>query len=99
MAWTAPLTSYLTGVHPYACLFIDTTWRDMLLAYKDVLVARDRERLHQQIQQQFHPHALVTIAVRTAFDLWLRVKKFPKGSEISTWGASNVGAWRSLSWG
>ena len=27
---------------------------------------------------------MVTIAVRTAFDCWLRVKQFPKGSEIST---------------
>lgn len=80
MAWVGKLLN----LHPYACLFIDTTWTDLLLAYKDVVMARDREAAQLRIQRMFHPQCVVTISVRTALDLWLRVKKFPPGSEIST---------------
>ena len=76
------LAAQVYGLHPYACLFIDTTWKDMLRAYADVALAHDTTAAQERIQKAFHPDALVCISARTAFDCWLKVQSFPRGSEL-----------------
>jgi perosamine synthetase len=76
------LTASALGLHPYACLFIDTTWRDLLRAYGDIATAQDTAAAQTRIQKLFHADCLVAISARTAFDAWLRVRAFPRGSEI-----------------
>jgi hypothetical protein len=47
------LVASALGLHPYACLFIDATWKDMMRAYVDVVLARDTDQAHKRIQVHY----------------------------------------------
>lgn len=76
------LVQQILKVHPHACLFIDATWKDLVQSFHAALTARNRDTSILAIQEIFHRQCIVTLSARTAFDLWLRVNQFPKGSEI-----------------
>ncbi|XP_038059747.1 uncharacterized protein LOC119730789 [Patiria miniata] len=80
---------------PYPCLYIDASWKDVLssllyLAEPD----NQRDKIESDLRHiwrsgsptnQSHPTShfiLPCLSVRSAFDLFLRVKKYPPGSEI-----------------
>ena len=63
-------------------------FRKALNLIKTVKDESDRNFYSQRINQLFAPNpakettALVTLSVRSAWDLYFQVKKFPKGSEV-----------------
>ena len=66
----------------------DAEWKDFYHAAKFCVSGSvDRKHLMTQISrlwmtaQNYNP-VLITISVRTAFDLYLRVMNFPSGSEV-----------------
>ncbi|CAH1788165.1 unnamed protein product [Owenia fusiformis] len=73
---------------PYVSVYIDASWRDFLVAISKCTVSSvDRKRTEEEIQKIWTNEAnsnfvLPCLSVRSALDLFLRVKSFPKGSEI-----------------
>ena len=73
---------------------LDIGWRDLLVAIGHVLVPGDGGRARRQLEQLWATQCfsrsdgrqpcpgMVTLSVRTAWDLWLQAMAFPPGSEI-----------------
>jgi perosamine synthetase len=70
---------------PFACLNIDCNWSQWLSALTGCFtVSKEPHYYTMKIEDMFSDseQAIVTLCVRTVFDLYLQVKKFPKGSEV-----------------
>ena len=78
----ADILASVLNVYPHACLYIYSSWYEVMKAYKSILWSGEREKLISSIKKLVHQNSLITLSARTAFDLWLTLNKFPKGSEI-----------------
>ncbi|XP_070568883.1 uncharacterized protein [Ptychodera flava] len=73
---------------PYHCISIDAKLTDTLAAMRQCIYpSGDRQQLIESLKKQWttphnRSHVLPCLCVRTAFDLYLRVMKYPPGSEI-----------------
>ncbi|XP_002739173.1 uncharacterized protein LOC100367139 [Saccoglossus kowalevskii] len=73
---------------PYHCYLIDASWADVVFAFKEsTYPSLGREKILQMIHKQWtrpeNPnYVLPCLCVRSGFDLYLRVMKYPPGSEI-----------------
>jgi dTDP-4-amino-4,6-dideoxygalactose transaminase len=69
-------------MHPR--LRLDLRWSDLLFAVAAVCAARERTRRVRRIETRFSPQgdAVVTLSVRSGFDLYLRALALPAGSEV-----------------
>ena len=79
---TGDFFSHVYQLHPHACLYIDASFTEIIKAYGAVISSQDRDKAVASIRTLVHPQSIVALSARTAFDLWLRVNKFPKGSEL-----------------
>ena len=75
------------SLKPYACINFDVERSDFLRAYRYTYTVgeRHREEMVHTIEKLFYrsgERILVTATVRTAFQAWLEMKRFPRGSEI-----------------
>lgn len=67
---------------PRASLYIDLSFGELLGLYGSFFRSHDREKYLTTLNQLWGSNILVTLCVRTAFDLFLTVKSFPKGSQV-----------------
>lgn len=70
---------------PQAALNIDINWKQWFDALiRCAAVTKSPEYYINKIESYFSPvdDVIVTMCVRTLFDLYLTVKNFPKGSEV-----------------
>lgn len=75
----------LTKIYPYACLNIDCTWSQWFTGLRRALYTTEhRSDLTEKVCRLFSPsdNVIVTMCVRTAFDLFLEAINLPKGSEV-----------------
>ncbi|OMJ82350.1 hypothetical protein SteCoe_16948 [Stentor coeruleus] len=75
----------LRKVYPYACLNIDITWSQWFKALrKAIYTTENRAELSRKISGLFsnQDNVIVTVCIRTAFDLYLSALDLPKGSEV-----------------
>jgi len=69
----------------YGCLFIDMPWMDMIFAFSCAL---NRNRNHQEVSSQIEEllggsdRILISLSVRSSFDLFLQAMNFPPDSEL-----------------
>ncbi|XP_071956101.1 uncharacterized protein [Antedon mediterranea] len=77
------------NIVPYACLHIDASWYDVLAAVSMTMsLGHDnREDVKRKLQDTFQNiknrnTVIPCLSVRSAFDLYLQVKKYPIGSEV-----------------
>lgn len=66
-------------LHPRKTL--DMSWLDLLASFKACFTRRDRQSVEKQLQQILSPEEIVTLSVRSAFDLLLSALDLPRGSE------------------
>ena len=74
-----------TKVYPYACLNIDCTWTQWFTGlWRALYTSEHRSDLTEKICRLFSPseNVIVTMCVRSAFDLFLGAINLPKGSEV-----------------
>lgn len=72
-------------VYPYACLNIDCTWPQWFKALgKAIYTTENRAEVSRKISGLFsnQDNVIVTVCIRTAFDLFLTALDLPKGSEV-----------------
>ncbi|CAK9109588.1 unnamed protein product [Durusdinium trenchii] len=67
-------------LHPRKTL--DMSWLDLLASFKACFTRRDRQSVEKQLQQILSPEEIVTLSVRSAFDLLLSALDLPRGSEV-----------------
>ena len=75
----------LARIFPYACLNIDCTWTQWAEGLKRAIYSTtSSSELSRSISSIFSPHnnVIVTICIRTAFDLFLSALDLPPGSEV-----------------
>ena len=75
----------LTRIYPYACLNIDCSWSQWLVGLRHALYSsEDRLVLQDKLSRLFSQsdNVIITMCVRTAFDLFLLGLDLPKGSEV-----------------
>ncbi|CAE7518927.1 ads-1 [Symbiodinium sp. CCMP2456] len=58
------------------------SWLDLLVALRATWRRRDRSSLEQEISRSWGSEVLVTLSVRSGFDLLLSALALPKGSEV-----------------
>lgn len=72
-------------LYPYACLNIDCSWADWLRALQRALYTSETSaELLPKISRLFshEGNVIITLCVRTAFDLYLQALSLPIGSEV-----------------
>ncbi|XP_041461135.1 uncharacterized protein LOC121412388 [Lytechinus variegatus] len=74
---------------PYGCIYIDASWSDVLAAIPFSMEPENHRSLIEYKLDQLWNHAHATpspilpcLSVRTAFDLYLSIKRYPRGSEM-----------------
>ena len=75
----------LTRIYPYACLNIDCTWSQWFKGLRQALyTSEDRLVLQDKLSRLFSnsDNVIVTMCIRSAFDLFLLGLDLPKGSEV-----------------
>ncbi|XP_030851336.1 uncharacterized protein LOC115917963 [Strongylocentrotus purpuratus] len=77
------------SIVPYGCLYIDASWSDILSAIPfSMEPGHHRSLIEYKLDRLWnHAHATPTpilpcLSVRTAFDLYLSAKQYPRGSEM-----------------
>jgi len=68
----------------YSAIYIDASWLQILRSMFEALKPGDQPALKRKVESLFsrNGYALMCLSVRSALDLYLQRKKFPKGSEI-----------------
>jgi perosamine synthetase len=63
---------------------IDIAWSDLAFAARRSFRGCDRDAAQRAVEARWSPNGdtLATLSVRSAFDLWLRARAFPPGSEV-----------------
>ena len=75
----------LNRIYPYACLNIDCSWSQWLVGLRHALYSsEDRLDLQDKLSRLFSQsdNVIITMCVRSAFDLFLMGLDLPKGSEV-----------------
>ena len=72
-------------MYPYACLNIDCSWTEWLTGVKkSIYSSESKSELEGKISSLFSVknNVIVTVCIRTAFDLFLQALNLPIGSEV-----------------
>jgi perosamine synthetase len=75
----------LSHIYPYACLNIDCSWSQWMSGLRRAIYTNEnRGELLNKISSLFSTQddVVITVCVRTAFDLYLEAIDLPKGSEV-----------------
>ncbi|CAL1139708.1 unnamed protein product [Cladocopium goreaui] len=67
-------------LHPRKTL--DMSWIDLLVSLKACFSRKDRRRVEKELQEILGAEEIVTLSVRSGFDLLLSAVALPKGSEV-----------------
>ena len=78
--WLLLMSMWSLRLHPRKV--IDMSWLDLLVALRATWRHRDRVTLEREIGQCWGSEVVVTLSVRSGFDLLLSALSLPKGSEV-----------------